>query len=208
MANATQTISMAGRPAKVEATVTGNAITATVTDAAGNAVADGTPIRFTISANAGAVSTACTTSSNGQASSVVALIAASGTVIVSSDYNETGAAATCAVGGAGTQQVAASVIVGAGAGVTPPAGGTTGAGGFAAAPVYSASKLAQAVFNGGSVAQLETAVTAGNGTGVWAQDATGAFKLYIVNGGFVNDAFKAAFPNGFSGVTAVTVVGK
>jgi len=197
---------MAGRPAKVEAKVTGNAITATVTDAAGNNVADGTPIRFTISANAGAVSTACTTSSNGQASSVVALIAASGTVIVSSDFNETGVAATC--GAAGTQQVAASVIVGAGSGVTPPTNGGTGAGGFAAAPVYSASKLAQAVFNGGSVAQLETAVTAGNGTGVWAQDATGAFKLYIVNGGFVNDAFKAAFPNGFSGVTAVTVVGK
>ncbi len=212
MANATQTISMAGRPAKVEATVTGNAITATVTDSAGNAVADNTPVRFTISANAGAVSTACTTSSNGKASSVVALIAASGTVIVSSDYNETTSAATC--GAAGTQQVAASVVVGAGGGSasggTPGAGtgGATGAGGFVAAPVYSASKLAQAVFNGGTFAQLEAAVTTGNGTAVWAQDSKGVFVLYIVNGGFVNDAFKAAFPTGFAGVTAVTVVGK
>ncbi|MDA0301678.1 MAG: hypothetical protein O2822_04050 [Chloroflexi bacterium] len=204
MANATQTISMAGRPSKVEATVTGTAITASVMDAAGNAVADGTPIRFTMSANAGAVSTACTTTSNGKASAVVALIAASGTVIVSSDFNETGTAATCAA--SGTQQVATSVMVGAGGGVvTPPA---TGAGGFATAPVYSASSLAQAVFNGGSVGQLEGAVTAGNGTGVWAQDSNGVFVLYIVNGGFVNDAFNAAFPNGFIGVTAVTVVGK
>ena len=207
MANATTTLSHAGRPSKITATVNGSAISVKVTDSAGNAVADGTPVRFTMSANAGAVSVGCTTTTNGSASAVVALVAPTGTVIVSSDYNETGTvatASTCAA--AGTQQIATSAVIGAGGGST--GGGTTGAGGFATAPVYSASKLAQAVFNGGTVAQLETAVTAGGGSGVWAQDSKGAFVLYIVGGGFVNDAFKAAFPNGFTGVTAVTVVGK
>jgi len=43
---------------------------------------------------------------------------------------------------------------------------------------------------------------------VWAQDSKGVFVLDIIGGGFVNDAFNKAFPTGFSGVTAVTVVGK
>ena len=217
MANATTTLSHAGRPGKITATVSGAAIAVKVTDAGGNNVADGTPVRFTMSANAGAVSVGCTTTTNGAASAVVALVAPTGTVIVSADYNEGGSvatASTCAA--AGTQQIAASAVIGAGGGTstntTPPAAGTAapaaGAGTFAAAPVYSASKLAQVVFNGGTVAQLEAAVTAANGTGVWAQDSKGVFVLYIVGGGFVNDAFKAAFPNGFAGVTAITVVGK
>ena len=209
MANATTTVSTAGRPNKVNATYANGVISATVTDAAGNNVADNTPVLFTISSNAGAVSNTCNLSSNGKASSAVSLNSGSGSVIVSAGYNETGAAATCTVGATGSQSV--STVVNIGTVVTPPpttTGGATGPGTFAAAPVYSASKLAQAVFNGGTVAQLETAVTGGNGTGVWAQDAKGVFVLYIGNGGFVNDAFKAAFPNGFAGVTAVTVVGK
>ncbi|MGE3855929.1 MAG: hypothetical protein AB7G21_03090, partial [Dehalococcoidia bacterium] len=208
MANATTTVSTAGRPAKVEAKYENGTITAMVTDSAGNAVADNTPVQFTISSNAGAVSNTCNLSSNGKASSAVSLNTGSGSVIVSAGYNETGAAANCTTGSTGTQSVSSVVNIGNVA--TPPSsGGSTGGNGsFAAAPVYSASKLAQAVFNGGTVAQLESAVVAGNGTGVWAQDAQGNFVLYIVNGGFVNDSFKAAFPNGFSGVTAVTVVGK
>ena len=208
MANATTTVSTAGRPAKVEAKYENGTITATVTDSAGNAVADNTPVQFTISSQAGAVSNTCNLSSNGKASSAVSLNSGSGSVIVSAGYNETGLAASCTTGATGSQSK--STVVNIGNVVTPPTtgGGSTGAGGFAAAPVYSASKLAQAVFNGGTVAQLEAAVVAGNGTGVWAQDAQGNFVLYIVNGGFVNDAFKAAFPTGFAGVTAVTVVGK
>ncbi len=198
MANATQTIAMAARPAKVTATVTGTSVTAKVTDAGGNNVADGTPVRFTMSANAGAVSTACTTSSNGSASSVVAPIASNATVIVTADYNETGLAATCAA--AGTQQVSTSVTV------QPGGTGGTGAGTFANPPVFSTSGLAQVVYNGGSVAQLEAAVTAAGAQGASAQASNGQFQLYIVNGGFVNDAFRAAFPNGFAGVTALTLV--
>jgi hypothetical protein len=114
MANATVSLSMAGRPGKITATATGNAMTATVVDAGGNNVADGTPVRFTISPNAGAVSTACTTTTNGAASAVVSLIAPTGTVIVSTDWNETGGVATC--GAAGAQQLATSVTVPGGTG--------------------------------------------------------------------------------------------
>jgi hypothetical protein len=203
MANATQTIAMSGRPSTITATVTGTSITAEVKDAGGNAVADGTPVRFTMSANAGAVSTGCTTSSNGRASSVVAPIQATATVIVTADYNETGAAATCAA--AGTQQVSTSVNVQTGGGTPTPTPGT-GAGTFASTPVFSTSGLAQVVFNGGSVAQLDAAMASVNANGAWAQDSSGRFQLYIRNGGFVNDAFRAAFPNGFSGVRALTLV--
>ena len=225
MANASSTISTSGRPAKVEATYANGVITAKVTDSNGNNVADGTQVQFTISSTAGAVSNACTTTSNGGASSAVSLNSGSGTVIVTASWNESGAlAAGCvaaaavaqggnagAVGSIGTTLNGATGVsstVNIGSVVTPPATvAASGPGTFASAPVYSASKLAQAVFNGGTVVQLETAITA-TGTGAWAQDSKGVFALYIVNGGFVNDAFKAAFPTGFAGVTAVTVVGK
>ena len=93
---------------------------------------------------------------------------------------------------------------------TTPAG-TTGPGTFAAAPVFSSgdSKLAQAVFNGGSFAQLDTALTANNARGAWAQTPTGAFVLYIVGApSFVNAPIVSAFPTGFPGVVALTLVGK
>jgi hypothetical protein len=196
MANATQTIAVSGRPAKVTATVSGTTVTAKVVDAAGNNVADGTPVRFTLSQTAGAVSTACTSSSNGMASTVVAPIQSNATVIVTADYNESGAASTCAA--QGSQQVSTSVVVNS--------TGGTGAGTFASTPVFSAGGLAQVVYNGGSVAQLDAAISGAGAQGAWAQTSNGQFVLYIVNGGFVNDAFKAAFPNGFSGVTALTLV--
>ena len=226
MANVTSTIATAGRPAKVAATYANGVVSAIVTDANGNKVADGTQVQFTISSTAGAVSNACTTTSSGASSSAVSLNSGSGTVIVTASWNESGALAagcvaatavaqggnTGAVGSIGTSLNGAqgtSSTVNIGSVVTPPPSTpVTGAGGFAAAPVYSASKLAQSVFNGGTVVQLEAAVTGGAGTGVWAQDSKGVFVLDIIGGGFVNDAFKAAFPTGFSGVTAVTVVGK
>ena len=79
---------------------------------------------------------------------------------------------------------------------------------FAYAPVYSANKLAQVVFMGGTVVQLDAALVAHNGGGAWAQNAQGVYILYIVNGGFVNDSFKAAFPNGLPNPIALTVVSK
>ena len=74
-------------------------------------------------------------------------------------------------------------------------------------PIFSASKLANAVYTG-SVADLDKALVAAGGTGAWAQDSKGVFMLYVVNGGFVNDGFKAAFTAGFTTATALTLVGK
>ena len=231
MANQTTTIKTGGRPAKVEATYAAGVISATVNDANGNTVADGTPVQFTISANAGAVSNACTTTSNGQATSAVSLNTGSGSVIVTAGYNETGAtaggcsvvAAVAAGGNAGAVPVigttlgsaqSVSTVVNIGTVVTPPAtvapvaAPASGAGAFAAAPVYSAGKQASAVFNGGTLVQFQAAITAAGGTGAWAQDSKGNFVAHIVGGGPVNAAFAAAFPTGFAGVTAVTVIGK
>ena len=231
MANQTTTIKTGGRPAKVEATYAAGVISATVNDANGNTVADGTPVQFTISANAGAVSNTCTTTSNGKATSAVSLNTGSGSVIVTAGYNETGAAAGgCSVvaavaagGNAGAVPVigttlgsaqSVSTVVNIGTVVTPPAtvapvaAPASGAGAFAAAPVYSAGKQASAVFNGGTLVQFQAAITAAGGTGAWAQDSKGNFVAHIVGGGPVNAAFAAAFPTGFAGVTAVTVIGK
>ena len=201
MANATTTISHAGRPAKVEATATGNAITAKVTDAGGNNVADGTPIRFTISANAGASSTACTTSTNGQASSVIALIAATGTVIVSTDWNETGVAATCGV--AGAQQAAASVTVpggtaSSGTPTTPTAGAVT------SGSVPAAGGFGFFVY-GGPVSGLAAATGCPAGTAAFWATVNGEFVTNVPGTTIsaVNAAFNAAFPNGIPAGTAL-----
>ncbi len=206
MANATTTIATAGRPGKVAATFTNGVIAVVVTDANGNNVADNTPVLFTISSTAGAVSNTCNLTANGKASSAVSLNAGSGSVIVSAGYNESGATATCTAGNTGAQVVSSVVNIGTVA--TPPnTVPAAGAGTFASAPVYSASKLAQVVFNGGTLVQLDAALVAAKASGAWAQDSKGVFHLYVVGGGFVNDGFKAAFPTGFAGVTAMTVVG-
>lgn len=83
-----------------------------------------------------------------------------------------------------------------------------GHGRFHEKPVYSASRLAQAVFTGGSESEFEGALAAEGAMGAWAQDARGVFVVYIVNGGFVNGPFKTALPGGFGGAAAVILVGK
>lgn len=80
-----------------------------------------------------------------------------------------------------------------------------GPGKFAAAPVFSPNNLAQAVFQGGTVTQLAAALADLGATGAWAQDANGRFVVYVVNGGFVNEPFEAAFPAGVPGPIALTV---
>ncbi len=196
MANATASIAMAGRPAKIEATANGNTVTATVTDAAGNRVADNTPVRFTISSNAGAVSTACAPTTNGVASSVAALVAATGTVIISADWNETGAAATCAA--AGSQQIATSVTVPGGT-----SGGTGGTGGTGSGQITSGSipqggGFGLIVFGGGTIQQLVAATGCPTASmALWATVA-GNFVTYVPGTtiGAVNADFMATFPSG------------
>lgn len=96
------------------------------------------------------------------------------------------------------------------AAATPtPAGALPGT--FAAPPVFppTGARLAQVVFTGGTVSQLDTALNAANASGAWAQSANGTFFLYIVGApAFVNVPFREAFPAGFTTTTALTVTGR
>lgn len=207
MANSTFAVADAGRPAKITATVTGNSIAVTVTDANGNNVADGTPVRFTMSQNAGAVSTTCTSTTNGAASAVVALVAASGTVIVSTDWNETGATVPgCAAAAAGnqtaqvtattgSQTIAASATVPGGAAAPAPAGGT---GALTSGSVPAAGGFGLIVFGGGTTAQLVTASACPSATSAFWFTSGGNFLTYVPGTTIaaVNADFLAAFPGG------------
>lgn len=95
-------------------------------------------------------------------------------------------------------------------GVTPTPTPTL-SGTFATPPVFpsTGARLAQVVFLGGTIAQLDTALTGANASGAWAQSANGTFFLYIVGApAFVNLPFQQAFPSGFTTTTALTVTGR
>ena len=91
---------------------------------------------------------------------------------------------------------------------TPPAVvPVTGTGTFVTPPRFGSGSMALVVYGGGSVAQLEVAAKAGEAKGVWAQDASGAFLLFVVNGPtFVNEPFRTKFATGIAANTAVTLV--
>ncbi|MEI7925707.1 MAG: matrixin family metalloprotease [Chloroflexota bacterium] len=72
------------------------------------------------------------------------------------------------------------------------------------APAFSADGFALVVFAGGSVDELEVSARAGHATGVWIQDAHGAFRALVVNGpAFVNQDFRDAFPRGLAVATSI-----
>ena len=90
----------------------------------------------------------------------------------------------------------------------PPVATITGT--FVAPPVFppTGSRLAQVVFRGGTVAQLDAALTSAGATGAWAQSSDRTFVLYVVGApAFVNERFMRTFPTGFATTTALTVVG-
>ena len=77
--------------------------------------------------------------------------------------------------------------------------------GFASRPTFNAAGLANVVFMGGTVDQLEMAAAIAGANGVWAQDSSGGFQVLVVRGpAFLKDAFKAKQP-GSLGPTAVTL---
>ncbi|PKN81094.1 MAG: hypothetical protein CVU47_08105 [Chloroflexi bacterium HGW-Chloroflexi-9] len=90
-----------------------------------------------------------------------------------------------------------------------PPGSGTGTGTFAAAPSFGTGNVGSAVFEGGTIAQLVTAVVASGGTSVWVQDSNGTWRSYSTlatgSSAFVNNGFNNTFAAGF-GVTAVFVV--
>ena len=84
---------------------------------------------------------------------------------------------------------------------------TVGDGRFVDTPAFSASGQALVIFAGGSVEQLEAAASAARATGVWVQDAGGAFRLLVVGGpAFLKEQFAASFPGALSANTAATLV--
>lgn len=187
----TASITTSGRPGKVEASATGAVVTVKVSDKDGNAVADGTPVRFAIGAFAGALTSLCTATTNGVATTVAALSQATGTVAVSVDWNESATASTCATA-AGSQQLAAAVTVGVGAIPTSTGGGT----GTLTSGSVPATGFGLIVFSGGTVAQLVTA--SGAGSGALYFTVAGNFLTYVPGTTIaaVNAAFLEAFPGG------------
>ena len=178
-----------GQPAKIELKVSGSSVTATVTDASGNPVADNTPVRWTIPQTVGSTSAACSSTVAGKATTTVVLVGATGSILATTDWNETTSATECAarnangnynnanVAGPGADSLSATVAISGGAAAPAPASGA--AGGFVSAPIYSSGKLANAVFNGGTIAQLGTALAGAKASGVWAQDSKGNFQVWI-----------------------------
>ncbi len=93
--------------------------------------------------------------------------------------------------------LAIAVIGGALLAQRPAAAQTSGS--FVSAPVFNTAGI--------SFAGLEAAAQVNGATGVWAQDRSGAYALLVVNGpAFLKSSFTAAFPSGFSGPTAMTLV--
>ena len=89
----------------------------------------------------------------------------------------------------------------------PKPAASVGAGTFSARPVFSASGQAFVVYASGSAEQLEAAAATAGATGVWVQDTNGKFFLLVVRGpAFLRQEFEAAFPLGFAGSTAMTLV--
>ena len=67
-------------------------------------------------------------------------------------------------------------------------------------------RLALAVFEGGTTAQLEAAAAGVNARGAWVQDASGNYHLLVIGGPtFVNGEFEATFAPGFAGLTPLTL---
>ncbi len=71
---------------------------------------------------------------------------------------------------------------------------------------FTSDGLANVVFAGGSVDDLDAAAAGASASGVWAQDGSGAFSLLVVGGpSFLKDGFRAKFPAGFKTAAAVTL---
>lgn len=114
MADATTTVTSAGVPNKIEATVSGNTVTAVVKDKDGNNVAENTPVTFLVPSFTGTVAPQCALTSGGKVSASAAFSGGGGQVLVTVFHNSSGAAAACPTGG---NTVSASTAVNLGSGV-------------------------------------------------------------------------------------------
>lgn len=196
IAAATTTVVAAGKPSQVTAVVAGNVVTATAMDAGGNLVADGTVVTFSIPSTQGVVSVGCATTTKGVANTAAALVGSSGSVLISVQAGSP--APTCAAQGA----VVASAVATVGLPSTTPPPSTGGAGTFDRA--ISNVGVNTAVWNGGTIAQLDAATAAAGGISVTTY-VGGKPKVEIPGApAFVNAEFAAAFSDGT--VPAGTIV--
>ncbi len=89
-------------------------------------------------------------------------------------------------------------------GARPVPGGTVGV--LAGTPRFDTTGKALAVFNTGTVDELANEGVKAGATGIWVQDPSGTFQVFVIGGPtFINDQFRAKFPNAF-GVTSVLLV--
>ena len=100
-----------------------------------------------------------------------------------------------------------AVLYNGGGTAAPKPTAAGGPGTFSGTPIFSPTGQAFVVFAGGSSAQLEASAGTAGATGVWVQNSAGRFFLLVVRGpAFLRREFDEAFPTGFAGTTAMTLV--
>lgn len=78
---------------------------------------------------------------------------------------------------------------------------------LASNPVFDPTGRALAVFNGGSIDQLATEAQRVDSKGIWVQASDGSYQVFVIGGpAFLNDQFRAKFPDGFPAVASVLLV--
>jgi hypothetical protein len=203
MANVTASVMTAGRPAKIAVSSDGSTVTATVTDSAGNPVADYTPVKFTAAGQNSAVADTCVGTANGTASTTV-----SGSALVSVSWNETGNTVVCngtapnsdvddingspAYSASGSKSLSATSAGGSTTTPTTPAAGTISSGSIPAAGGFGL------VVYGGPVSSLVAASGCPAGTAAFWATVNGNFVTYVPGTSIaaVNADFMAAFSAG------------
>lgn len=109
--------------------------------------------------------------------------------------------------GVGTGRVGQGFVIAANAApATPATTAATGRGTFAGTPAYSSSRVAFAIFQGGTAAEFTAALKGARASAAWVQDARGEWYLYVVDAAAVNDPFLRAFPGGFVVATSMALV--
>jgi hypothetical protein len=200
MADATTTLTAAGVPSQITATVTGGAISVEIKDKDGNQAADGTVVTAVAPAFSGAVSPTCTTTSNGKAGFSAAASSATVQVILTVFINDAGdgAPGTCAALGS---VAAASTTVNVGGGGTGTPGGSGG--GFTGTAPARGSIGLLVTNQASSAAGLVSALAAAGCTvESLAVLESGVWKIYI-NG--APAVVNTAFPGSVAATTAFFV---
>ncbi len=77
---------------------------------------------------------------------------------------------------------------------------------FSAPPIYSESRVALTVFQGGSAEQLTEALRIAGANAAWVQDVDGVWHVFAPGAGVLNEGFLRTFPNGFDSPMSMTLI--